>query len=117
MLSFPHGSTQAVQQWMENLTIFFRRENQVCPPALSDVGSLCLGTKGDILTSFQEISDARLRTSTSTSIVLDGAPVEQMLKPDTYARTSENMQKKSLFHIYKISVFITSWLGMRHLHC
>jgi hypothetical protein len=62
---------------METWTNFLHHENQACLPALSDVGSLC----SDLLTSFDEISDARLRKSTTTSIVLDGAAIEQMLKP------------------------------------
>jgi hypothetical protein len=36
-----------------NLDDLFRPENQACSPALSDVGSLCLGTKGDLLMSFE----------------------------------------------------------------
>jgi hypothetical protein len=60
-----------------NLDDYLGHENQVCPPALSGVGSLCLGTKSDVLlVSFEEISDARSRKPTFTSIVLDGAAVE-----------------------------------------
>ncbi|KAL8594677.1 hypothetical protein ACOMHN_052410 [Nucella lapillus] len=36
-----------------NLEEFFRHENQACPPALSDGGSLCTGTKRDLLTCLE----------------------------------------------------------------
>jgi hypothetical protein len=65
---------------METLTIFCHHENQACPPALSDVRSLCFGTKSDLHVAFDEISDAVFRKPTTTSIVLDGATIEQMMK-------------------------------------
>ncbi|KAL8591566.1 hypothetical protein ACOMHN_055533 [Nucella lapillus] len=64
-----------------NLEEFFRHENQACPPALSDGGSLCTGTKSDLLTCLEEISDAKTETPVTTCIVLDGAAIIQMLKP------------------------------------
>jgi len=64
-----------------HLDEFFRHKNQPCPPALSDGGSLHLGTKSDLLTCFREILDARSGAHTTTSIVLDGAAIVQMLKP------------------------------------
>ncbi|KAL8561191.1 hypothetical protein ACOMHN_029262 [Nucella lapillus] len=42
-----------------NLEEFFRHENQACPSALSDGGSLCTGTKSDLLTCLEEVSDAK----------------------------------------------------------
>jgi hypothetical protein len=60
-----------------NMNNFFRHENQVCPPAMYDVGSLCLGTKGYLLMSFEEITDAKLRKPTTTSIVLEGAAISR----------------------------------------
>ncbi|KAL8570989.1 hypothetical protein ACOMHN_037849 [Nucella lapillus] len=60
---------------------FFRHENQACPPALSDGGSLCTGTKSDLLTCLEEVSDAKTETPVTTCIVLDGAAIIQMLKP------------------------------------
>ncbi|KAL8620123.1 hypothetical protein ACOMHN_052065 [Nucella lapillus] len=64
-----------------NLEEFFRHENQACPPALSDSGSLCTGTKSDLLTCLEEVSDAKTETPVTTCIVLDGAAIIQMLKP------------------------------------
>ncbi|KAL8585219.1 hypothetical protein ACOMHN_013234 [Nucella lapillus] len=64
-----------------NLEEFFRHENQACPPALSDGGSLCTGTKSDLLTCLEEVSDAKTETPVTTCIVLDGAAIIQMLKP------------------------------------
>ncbi|KAL8559114.1 hypothetical protein ACOMHN_046162 [Nucella lapillus] len=64
-----------------NLEEFFRHEIQACPPALSDGGSLCTGTKSDLLTCLEEVSDAKTETPVTTCIVLDGAAIIQMLKP------------------------------------
>lgn len=64
-----------------NLEEFFRHENQACPPALSDGGSLCTGTKSDLLTCLEEVSDTQTETPVTTCIVLDGAAIVQMLKP------------------------------------
>jgi hypothetical protein len=70
---------------MKTWTIFFS--------ALSDVGSLCLGTKSCLLTSFEEISNARSRKPTTTSIVLDGAAIEQILKPAVCKNFREHSQE------------------------
>jgi hypothetical protein len=64
-----------------NMDNFFCHENQACPQVLLDVGSFWLGTESDLLTSFEEIPDAYLRKQTTTSTDLDGAAIEQMLKP------------------------------------
>ncbi|KAI0232136.1 hypothetical protein LSAT2_017530, partial [Lamellibrachia satsuma] len=64
-----------------NLQKFFRRENQACPPALSGGCSLGLGTKNDLLTCFEDLSDAQAEAPSTTSIVLAGAAIVQMLKP------------------------------------
>jgi len=64
-----------------NLEEFFRHENQAWPPALSDGGILCTGTKNDLLTCLEEVSDAKTETPVTTCIVLDGAAIVQMLKP------------------------------------
>ncbi|KAG1681086.1 Atrial natriuretic peptide receptor 2 [Nymphon striatum] len=78
-----------------NLDDFFRHENQACPPALSDGWSLHLGTKSDLLTCFEEIADARSEapTTTTTSIVIDGAAIVQMLKPAACKNFREYAQK------------------------
>jgi len=64
-----------------NLEEFFRHENQTCHPALSDGGSLYTGTKSDLLTCLEEVSDAKTETPVTTCIVLDGAAIIQTLKP------------------------------------
>ena len=64
-----------------NLEEFFRHENQACPPALSDGGNLFTGTKSDLITCLEEISDAKTETPVTTYIVLDEAAIVQMLKP------------------------------------
>ncbi|KAG1676904.1 hypothetical protein GQR58_014091 [Nymphon striatum] len=78
-----------------NLDDFFRHENKACPPALSDGWSLHLGTKSNLLTCFEEIADARSEapTTTTTSIVIDGAAIVQMLKPAACKNFREYAQK------------------------
>ena len=76
-----------------HLDEFFGHENQACPPALCDGGKLCLGTKSDLLTCFEEISDVRSGAPTTTSIVLDGAANVQMLKPATCKNFREYAQQ------------------------
>ena len=63
-----------------NLQEFFRHENQECPPALSDGGNLFTGTKSDLITCLEEVSDAKTETPVTTCIVLDGAAIVKMLK-------------------------------------
>jgi hypothetical protein len=60
------------------------------------VGSLCLGTKSYLLTSFEEISDARSRKPTSTSIAHDKAAIWQMLKPAVFRNFREYAQRKTV---------------------
>ncbi|KAJ8393331.1 hypothetical protein AAFF_G00062320 [Aldrovandia affinis] len=76
-----HACTLAARRGMETLRSYFRHENQACPPALSDGGSLCTGTKNDLLTCLEEVSDAKTETPVTICIVLDGAAIVQMLKP------------------------------------
>jgi hypothetical protein len=64
-----------------NLDELFRHENQACPPALSDGGRLRLSIKSYLLTCLEDVSDAHSETPDTTSIVLDGAVIVQMLKP------------------------------------
>jgi len=74
-----------------NLEEFFRHENQTCFPALSDGGNLFTGTKNDLITCLEKVSDAKTETPVTTYLVLDGAAIVQMLKPaasktfETYA--------------------------------
>jgi hypothetical protein len=73
------------------------------------VGSLCLGAKSDLFTSFEEISDARSRKPTTTSIVLDGAVIEQMLKPAVFNNFRDYAQE--IFIHYVSTRFQSSRLG------
>jgi hypothetical protein len=93
---------------METLTIFCHHENQAFLPALSDVESLCFGTKSDLLMAFDEIFV--LRKPTTTSIVLDVAAIEQMLKPAVLMQGLQRICTRNLYSlcIYKILIFITS---------
>ena len=63
-----------------NLEDFFRHENQACPPALSDGNNLYLGTKSDLLKCL-DLSEPQPEAPVTTSLVLDGAAIVQMLKP------------------------------------
>ena len=76
-----------------NLDEFFRHENQACPPALSDGWSLRLGTKSDLLACFQEIADERSEAPPTTSLVIDGAAIVQMLKPTACKNFREYAQE------------------------
>jgi len=64
-----------------HLDEFFHHENQACSPALSDGRSLRLDTESDLLTCLEEKSDVGPWAPTTTSIVLGGAAIVQMLKP------------------------------------
>ena len=61
------------------------------PSALSDGGSLCLGTKSDLLTCLEDLSDAQSEAPVTTSIVLDGTV--QMLKPAAVKNYDEYAQE------------------------
>ena len=64
-----------------NLEEFFRHENQAYPPALSDCGNLYLGTKSDLLMCLEDLSEAQTVAPVTSSVILDGAAIVQMLKP------------------------------------
>ena len=64
-----------------NLEEFFRHENQAFPPALSDGGSLHLGTKSDLLTCLEDLYEPPTETPVASSVIVDGAAIVQMLKP------------------------------------
>ncbi|PIK35466.1 hypothetical protein BSL78_27714 [Apostichopus japonicus] len=84
-----------------NLEEFFRHENQACPPALSAGGNLFTGTKNDLITCLEEVSNAKTETPVTTCIVLDGAAIVQMLKPaalktfeDTRAKRGQGVRRR-----------------------
>ncbi|KAG1683665.1 hypothetical protein GQR58_009801 [Nymphon striatum] len=77
-----------------NVDDFFRHEDQACPPILSDGWSLHLGTKSYLLTCFEDIAYSRSEApTTTTSIVIDGAAIVQMLKPAACKNFREYAQK------------------------
>ena len=77
-----------------NLQEFFRLVNQACPPALSDGRSLRLGTKSDLLTCLEDLSHAQSEAPATTSKVLDGAVIVQMLKPATVKNFDQYLSTK-----------------------
>ena len=95
-----------------HLDEFFRHENQACPPALSDGGSLRLG-KATYLHALK-------RSQMQGQGLLDGAAIVQMLKPDEMCMQElQRVCTRDLYplHVYKASVFIKPGPGMGHLHC
>ena len=70
-----------------NLEEFFRHENHAYPPALSDGGSLYLGTKSD-LTCLKDLSECQCGAVVG-SIIIDGAVIVQMLKPTSVKNFDE----------------------------
>jgi hypothetical protein len=67
-----------------NLDDFFQHENRAYPPLLVSEGdNLRLGSKSDQLNCMEEISMAKSEAPVVTSVVLEGAAIRQMLKPDT----------------------------------
>ena len=82
-----------------DLDEFFAHENQACPPSLSNMGKLRLGTKSDIVGCLEELilkftdevipdiqSSPTLGVPAVDAVILDGAVIVNMLKPGT-ART------------------------------
>ena len=89
-----------------NLDEFFAHENQACPPSLSNMGKLRIGTKSDIVSCLEKLVPTSTRDSLPDvqpctpivdAVVLDGAAIVNMLKPGT-ART---------FSDYASQVFLT----------
>jgi len=79
-----------------NLDDFFRYENQVYPPSLSQGGSLFAGTKSDLLDSLLINKSCELAHIACAATILDGAVVVQMFRPNS-ARTSSD---------YRVNVFV-----------
>ena len=64
-----------------NLDEFFRHENEACPPSLSAAGKLHLGTKSDMLEFLEGLSEAQYEAPKVIIVAIDGAAIDQMLKP------------------------------------
>ena len=76
-----------------NLEEFFKHENQACPPALSDGGSIRLGVKSDLLTCLEELNQPTSEAPPTSCIVIDGAVIVQMLKPAAVKSFNEYAQQ------------------------
>ena len=66
-----------------DLERFFRHENQACPPSISQLGKLRLGTKSDLLVCLESCAEVRgdgPKPDTDVTI-LDGAVLVNFLKP------------------------------------
>ena len=67
-----------------NLKEFFRHENHAYPPALSDGGSLYLGTKNDLLTCLKDLSECQCWAPVVGSVIIDGAVIVQNFNAETF---------------------------------
>jgi hypothetical protein len=89
-----------------DLEEFFAHENQACPPSISNMGKLRLGTKSDIVSCLEDlipsstndvIPDVQSSSSPGVpavdAVILDGAVIVNMLKPGT-ARTFSDYATK-----------------------
>ena len=84
-----------------DLDDFFSHENQACPPSLSNMGKLRLGTKSDIINCLEKLvpttdDDFMLDVQTPSTdkptvdaVILDGAAIVNMLKPGTACTFSD----------------------------
>ena len=82
-----------------NLEEFFRHENQAYPLSISDGSNLYQGTKSDLLTCLKEVSELHPDTPAVTSLIVDGAVIVQMLKPNTAKNFSEYATNIFIPHI------------------
>ncbi|KAG0717220.1 hypothetical protein GWK47_008187 [Chionoecetes opilio] len=84
-----------------DLAEFFRHENQACPPSLSQLGKLRLGTKSDLLMCLEscaEVRDDAPKPDTDGTI-LDGAVLVNVLKPVAAKTFDDYALKVFLPHI------------------
>ncbi|KAJ8397883.1 hypothetical protein AAFF_G00435720 [Aldrovandia affinis] len=68
-----------------DLDEFFAHENQACPPALSQMGKIRLGTKSDLVGCLEGLITPRENDAASPPVevmILDGAAIVNMLAPD-----------------------------------
>ena len=86
-----------------DLDEFFSHENQACPPSLSSLGKLRLGTKSDnvnCLESLITMTDA-VDNPTVDAVILDGAVIVNMLKPGTANTFSDYASEVFLPYVTK----------------
>ena len=96
-----------------DLDDFFSHENQACPPSLSNMGKLRLGTKSHIINCLEKLvpttdDDFMLDVQTPSTdkptvdaVILDGAAIVNMLKPGTACTFSDYASEIFLPHIMK----------------
>jgi len=90
------------QQRWESRGILQTRKPSL-PPALSDGVGIRLGVKSDLLACLGETSQPKFEAPPTSSIVLDGAVIAQMLKPAT--AKSFNDYAHQVFEPYILSMF------------
>ena len=80
-----------------DLVEFFQRENQACPPSLSQMGGLRTGTKSDLMPGLENLVLVKEDASTPRVQfnILDGGAIINMLRPGT-AQTFQVMPLMSL---------------------
>ena len=83
-----------------NLDVFFAHENQRCPPSLSHFGKLRSGTKSDLLSCLETLTESQAEIPTVQVSMFDGAALVNMLKPGT-SRTFENYSKEVFLPYFK----------------
>ena len=91
-----------------NLDDFFAHENQACPPSLSNMGKLRIGTKSDIVSCLEKLVPTSTRDSLPDvqpctpivdALILDGAAIVNMLKPGTAHTFSDYVSQVFLPYI------------------
>lgn len=70
-----------------NIDEFFSHENQVYPPSISKFGELRLGIKSDLLKCLEKLSVSRTTTPVVDALLIDGAALVNMLKPNGACKT------------------------------
>ncbi|KAJ8405691.1 hypothetical protein AAFF_G00316710 [Aldrovandia affinis] len=85
-----------------DLDEFFAHENQACPPALSQMGKIRLGTKSDLVGCLEGLITPRENDAASPPVevmILDGAAIVNMLAPGNAKTFSEYASLVFLPHI------------------
>jgi len=74
--------------------IFFSHKNQVCPPALSQMGVIRNGNKSELLHCLQDLVPLEecLFSPAMEVIILDGAAIVYMLQPGN-SKTFQDLRK------------------------